>query len=212
MKHFFIIKYVDDIKNSRAIGTDFGISINHGDKYGFWPLIIAFGVSLSTMGSLHGSIMTGGRAFFAVARDKKAPKQLAFINRLGSPYGALIAQGCWAVILLLLPDSNFNTLLDYCVPISWAFYALAAFSVVILRKKKPNLARPYKVPFYPLPPYLVVILAIFIGVSSIIQNPFYCLLAFGFVCLSLPWHYYWFERDDVRTTDNDHLQSVKSRI
>ena len=190
---YLLVMPVQDIKDSRAIGSDFGIAINDGNLYGFWPLMIAFGVALSTLGSQHGSIMTGGRAFFAVGRDGKAPKCMGYVNRLGSPYGALIAQGVWGVILLILPGSNFNSLLDYCVPVSWAFYALAAFSVVIMRKKEPNLPRPFKVPLYPLPPVLVVILALCIGTSSLVQNPFYCLLALGFVSLSFPCHWYFFE-------------------
>ena len=192
---YMLVMSVDDIKESRAIGSDFGIAVNHGDNFGFWPLMIAFGVALSTLGSLHGSIMTGGRAFFAVGRDGKAPKWLGYVNRMGSPYGALIAQGVWAVILLLLPGSNFNSLLDYCIPVSWAFYALAAFSVVVMRYKEPNLPRPYKIPLYPAPPIMVVILALCIGVSSIYSNPFYCLLALGFVSLSLPVHWWFFERE-----------------
>jgi amino acid transporter len=190
---YMLVMPIDTIKNSRAIGTDFGIAINHGDSFGFWSIFIAFGVSLSTLGSLHGSTMTGGRAFYAVARDGKAPRQMAFINRLGSPYGALLAQGGWSVILLCLPGSNFNTLLDYCVPVSWAFYALTSFCVVMLRKKEPNAYRPFKVPLYPLPIIVVLILAIGISASSIIQSPFYCLLAFGFVSISFPVHMYWFE-------------------
>jgi len=190
---YLLVMPVDNIKNSRAIGTDFGITINHGDQYGFWALFIAFGVCFSTLGSVHGSVMTGGRAFFAVARDGKAPKQLAYINGLGSPYGALLAQGTWALILLILPGSNFNSLLDYCIPVSWAFYALTAWSVVVLRTKEPNHPRPFKVPLYPLPPVIVLILAVCIGTSSTIENPFYCLLAIGFVALALPVHIYWFE-------------------
>jgi APA family basic amino acid/polyamine antiporter len=141
--------------------------------------------------------MTGGRAFYAVARDGKAPRQMAFINRLGSPYGAILAQGGWSVVLLCLPGSNFNTLLDYCVPVSWAFYALTSFCVVMLRRKEPNAYRPFKVPLYPLPIVIVLILAIAISTSSIIQSPFYCLLAFGFVAISFPVHMYWFEGQDI---------------
>ena len=65
------------MKSTKAIGTDFGIAMSHGDTTAFWPVFIACGVALSTMGSAHGSIMTGGRAFYAVARGGKAPSFLA---------------------------------------------------------------------------------------------------------------------------------------
>lgn len=83
---------------------------------GVLPILLAVGVALSTMGSVNGSIMSGGRAFFAVARDGKAPACLASVNRAGAPWAALLAQGTWGVVLLLLPNSSFSTLLDYFGP------------------------------------------------------------------------------------------------
>ena len=204
---YMLVMSVDDIKDSRAVGTDFGIAISNGNQLGFWPIFIAFGVAVSTFGSVHGSVMTGGRAFFAVARDGKAPKFMTKINSLGSPYGAILAQGTWSVVLLCLPGSSFSSLLDYFGPASWLFYSLAAVAVVVLRHKEPNTQRPYKVPLYPLPPLIVVILAVSIIISSIIKSPFFCLLALGFVALSIPFHILYFERDTSSSSSSSSSNS-----
>jgi amino acid transporter len=71
------------------------------------------------MNQANGSIMTGGRAFFAVARKGFAPRQLAVLSTFGTPVISLIAQGIWAIVLLFLPGSSFGSLLNYFGPASW---------------------------------------------------------------------------------------------
>ena len=190
---FLIVLSAQSIITSPAIGYEFGFFIStRGDP--FLPLFFAAGVALSTCGSLNGSIMTGGRAFYAVARDGKAPKFFSKINSVGSPYTALIAQGVWSLVLLSLPGSNFQALLNYFGPASWCFYAFTSSSVIALRYKYPNLLRPFKVPFYPFPPLIVISIALTIVVSALIRDPFFCLLSFAFILLSVPVHIFFFER------------------
>lgn len=187
----------DSMTSSKAIGTDFGVAMANGDSSAFWPVFIACGVAVSTVGSAHGSIMTGGRAFYAVARGGKAPAFLTKLNSLGSPYGALLAQGGWALVLLLLPGSSFSTLLDYFGPASWAFYSMGSIAVIVLRSKEPDTPRPFVVPLYPIPPVLVVIIALTIIGSSLASNPFYVVLAFFFCGLSVPFHMAFFEEEHL---------------
>ncbi len=205
---YLLVMPIDKIKDSRAIGTAFGTTIDHGNEFGFWTLFISLGVSFSTLGAINGSIMTGGRAFYAVARDGKAPRQMSVVNRLGSPYGALVAQGMWSLVLISLPGSNFNSLLDYCIPISWIFYALTSCSVIVLRYREPDTYRPFRTPFYPMPPIIVFVLAICISTSSLIQSPGFCLLAIGFVLISVPVHIYCFESD--KTTPKQEQANIES--
>ena len=149
--------------------------------------ILAAGVAIATAGSDNGSIMTGGRAFFAVARDGFAPRYFSKLNASGAPYAALIAQCIWTCVLLLLPGSSFATLLDYFGPISWCFYAWTASSVIKLRIDEPNLIRPFLVPWYPLPPLITCFTAIMIMISSLSNgNAFYTILAIIFCAMALP--------------------------
>jgi amino acid transporter len=81
----------DVVKNSPAIAVQVGHVIG-GEHSFLLPALFAFGVAISAAGSNNGSIMTGGRAFYAVARDGKAPSFLAAVNNAGAPYAALLAQ------------------------------------------------------------------------------------------------------------------------
>ena len=118
-----------------------------------------------------------------------APRWMASLNSAGAPWAALLAQGSWSLVLLMLPGSSFASLLDYFGPASWCFYALSSSALITLRIREPHAERPYKVPFYPLPPLLVISIAIMVVTSSLLKAPLYCSLALGFVALSVPVHF-----------------------
>lgn len=175
----------DDIEDSDAIAIDFGREVQSKGR-SILAGCFALGVALSVAGTCHGSLMTGARAFYATAREGMAPPMLAKLNRWNSPYVAVIAQGAWAIVLVLLPGSSFSTMLDYSGPASWLFYAITGSSIIRLRITEPNAVRPFKVPLYPLPPVLLCAISIFLIISSIVRSPLFCLLALGLVALSLP--------------------------
>lgn len=89
-------------------------------------------------------------------------------------------------MLLLLPGSNFASLLDYAGPAGWIYYAFTGSSVVYLRFKEPDLPRPFRVPLYPLPPILLVGMSLYLVVNSIYQSPLFCSIALFFVASSIP--------------------------
>lgn len=195
---------VDTIEDTKAIAVQFGDTVSDIFRNGkaVLPTMFACGVSLSTMGAINGSIMTGGRAFYAVARAGKFPSLMAKLNARGSPYAALLAQGTWSIVLLMIPGSNFSTLLDYFGPTSWLFYAFSASCVIRLRYIEPDTFRPFTVPFYPLPPLVVIGIASVIFISSLIESPLFTMLAVVFVLLSYPVHmlmekYGYFNEDET---------------
>ena len=210
----------EQVVGSRAIGMALGDKINA--TLALPPalnpaLLVALLVTISTMSSLNGSIMTGARAFYAVARDGKFPRVLERVNQAGAPWVALLVQGAWAVLLLLLPDSNFSSLLAYFGPCSWFFYAFTASGVIALRRRKQagslggdgcTLPPPssssvavdnkdnsgFRVPLYPAPPLVVMALASCIITASLVRFPFFTLLAFSVVLLSVPFHIIFLEQ------------------
>eukprot|EP00617_Octactis_speculum_P012253 CAMPEP_0185780932 /NCGR_PEP_ID=MMETSP1174-20130828/100665_1 /TAXON_ID=35687 /ORGANISM="Dictyocha speculum, Strain CCMP1381" /LENGTH=197 /DNA_ID=CAMNT_0028470697 /DNA_START=6 /DNA_END=599 /DNA_ORIENTATION=+ len=144
--------------------------------------------------------MTGGRIFYAVARDGGTafPAFLGVLNGVGAPARALVAQCAWAVVLVLLPGSNFATLLDYFGPTSWVFYSLTASVALRLRYSSrrdsehyfyKELYRPYTMPFAPLPPFIVFAASAFLIGSSLVSNPLYCSAALIFSATGLPVHF-----------------------
>ncbi len=164
------------------------IALNFGDAIEGKVLatVMGLGVALSTMGAANGSILTGGRAFYSVARAGQAPHIIAELNSKDAPANALIAQAIWCVILILFPGSSFSTLLDYFGPTSWLFYAFTGSAVILLRIREPNLYRPYLMPLYPLPPIILCLMSAILVVNNILEKPVSSLLAMSFVGLSVP--------------------------
>jgi len=177
----------DDLKDTDSIAIDFAHTT--GDKGGggaFLAGLMALGVALSTIGADNGSIMSGGRAYMAVARDGQAPEVFSSLNSRGAPWASLVAQCCWTCVLLLIPGSSFSALLDYFGPVSWMFYALTSSCVIKLRWSEPDTPRPFKIPLYPLSPVLTAVIAACIIVSSIAEEPLFSSLGLLFCGLALP--------------------------
>jgi amino acid transporter len=196
---------LEDIKTSQSIAQDFGIAV-HG---AFLACVLSLGVAVSTTGSCNGSIMTGGRALYAVARAGRAPGILNRLNENGSPDAALIAQMSWTLVLLCLPGSGFSSLLDYFGPASWFYYALTGFGVIVLRRKEPNTHRPFLVPLYPIPPIILVTVSVCLVFTSIVASPFFTSLAFGFIALSIPVWYLLVRESGSKSGSVQHkVQSV----
>ena len=174
------------IKNSHSVAMDFGDNVA-----GRWfSILMSFGVALSAAGSANGSVMTGGRAFYAVARAGRGPLSLSILNDKGSPMVALVTQMMWSVVLLCIPRSNFSTLLDYFGPASWMFYALTGFGVVVLRRCSPDMPRPYRVPWYPIPPAVLCLVSIFIVCNALLSSPLFTVLALCFISFGIPVFYF----------------------
>src|SRR5262249_3397005 len=77
--------------------------------------------------------------------------------RFHTPGASLIVQGIWSALLVF--SGTFDTLTDTLIFVSWIFYAAGAYGVFVLRRKEPNASRPYKVPGYPLVPWIFIIFA-----------------------------------------------------
>ena len=90
---YLIVLLSEQIEDATAIAIDFGYSAGGNRNNGaILATFLAAGVAIATAGSDNGSIMTGGRAFFAVARDGFAPAKFSELNRAGAPWASLVAQ------------------------------------------------------------------------------------------------------------------------
>jgi amino acid transporter len=184
---YFSVLDSETAMRSQSIALNFGEAVEGR----IFSSLMAIGVAMSTMGAANGSILTGGRAFYSVARAGQAPHLLATLNSRDAPANALIAQSVWCIILILLPGSSFSSLLDYFGPTSWIFYAFTGSAVILLRIREPDLVRPYLMPLYPLPPIILCLLSLCLVLNSIAEKPMFTLLAMGFVGLSFPiWYLY----------------------
>ncbi|MCT7699641.1 MAG: amino acid permease, partial [Lactobacillus crispatus] len=101
--------------------------------------------------------------------------------------GAFIVDAI-AIVMILL--GNFTVLTDMLVFVMWTFNTMLSVAVIILRKREPELKRPFKVPWYPIIPIISVIGGIFIVVSTIINQFVLSIIGIGLTLLGLPTYYY----------------------
>jgi APA family basic amino acid/polyamine antiporter len=122
------------------------------------------------LGAMNGSILTGARVPFAMAREKLFFKQLGYVSpQSHSPVVAILIQGAWACVLAL--SGKFDQLTDYVIFGSWMFYSLCAAAVIVLRVRKPDLVRGYKTPGYPFVPIIFIVVALCLLVNTLITSP-----------------------------------------
>lgn len=135
-------------------------------------IAMAAAIMISTFGCNNGLILAGARVYFAMARDNLFFKKIATTNRYHVPAAALIAQGIWTALLTLPRTVSINSathkitygniytqLLEYIVSADLIFYVLLVVAVIVLRRKAPNIERPYRTWGYPIIPIFSIILA-----------------------------------------------------
>ncbi|HEY7099522.1 MAG TPA: amino acid permease [Terriglobales bacterium] len=123
----------------------------------FGASIVSIGMAVSMLVTLNGTIMSGARVPFAMARDRYFFSTLATVHpRFRTPSAALIVQAVLAIVLLLLGGS-FRQFFSLAIFAEWLFYMIAGSTVFVFRRRQPNAARPYKVWGYPVVPILFVI-------------------------------------------------------
>lgn len=150
--------------------------------------LFTVGLMLSSIGTLHTSILTGARVPYAMGRDGMMIKSFSKLSKARVPFAALIFQGFWASVLAL--SGSFDTLTDYVIFGSWIFYALAASSVFVFRRTLPDAERPYKAFGYPFVPALFILVSGWLLVNTIMSNPKNSFIGLVLIVLGLPVYYY----------------------
>jgi len=151
--------------------------------------IMAVCIMISTFGCNNGMIFTGARVYFAMANDRLFFKKTGKLNRNAVPGVALVVQGIWACVLCL--SGKYGDLLDYVIFATLLFYILTIAGIFILRRKRPDVERPYKAFGYPLIPALYILAAAAICVDLLIFTPKPAWIGLGIVLLGVPVYYAW---------------------
>ncbi|NNE66797.1 MAG: amino acid permease, partial [Pyrinomonadaceae bacterium] len=155
---------------------------------GFAVALFTVGLMISSVGTLHTSILSGARVPYAMAKDGVMFKSFAKLSATRVPVAALAFQGVWACLLAL--SGSFDTLTDYVIFGSWIFYALVTSSVFVYRRRYPEMERPYKAFGYPVVPVLFILVAGWLLVNTVISSPTNSLVGMGLIALGLPVYYY----------------------
>jgi amino acid transporter len=146
---------------------------------------VAVMVMISTFGALNGLILTQPRIFYAMARDGQAFRALGAVHpRHGTPHVVLLAYA--GATLLCTWWRSFEQLTEAFILGVWPFYALAVLGVVIARRTRPDVARPYLTPGYPVVPIVFVVAVAWIVGSALVAKPVLTLVSLGLSAIGVP--------------------------
>ena len=141
-------------------------------------------ILVSVFGAVNGMVLTGPRVYYAMAEDGLFFRAFGRLHpRFRTPMVSIIAQGAWASLLTL--SGTFEQLLSYVIFTAWIFYGATVAGVIVLRRKQPNLERPFRTPAYPWLPAVFALAAAGITINTLVQTPQYC-FGIAFILLGVP--------------------------
>lgn len=155
--------------------------------------VVALIILMSMTGTANGHIMASSRVFYAMAKDGLFFKAVANVHpRYLTPYVSLLLMGCWAAVLSL--SGTFEQLYSYVVFGFWIFMGLTVAGVMILRRKRPDVLRPYKTWGYPVTPILFILSAVFLTVNSLIRTFWNSFIGLALIAVGIPVYFIWKRR------------------
>ncbi len=167
-------------------------------------ILMAVAIMVSTFGCNNGLILAGARVYYAMARDRLFFERVGRVNARHVPAIALVAQGIWAS-LLTLPrtvridaatgavtyGNVYSQLLAYLVPADLIFYALMVGAVIVMRRKAPEVERPYRTVGYPFVPAVYIIIALLLTLDLIYLEPPTSGIGFLLLLTGIPVYLIW---------------------
>ncbi len=147
-------------------------------------------VLISTFGCLSATILYSSRIYQPMAEDGVFFRRAAAIHpRYRTPGWSLWVQSGWAVLLTL--SGTYEQLYTYVVFAGVLFHVLTGAALFVLRKRRPELPRPYRVWGYPVVPALFVVASLILVVNTLVEKPVESLLGLGLVAAGIPAYLFW---------------------
>ena len=175
-----------DLAASKAVAVD---AVTRVAGAGGAALIAAL-VMLSTFGGLNAGLMTGPRVYYAMAEDGLFFRRVAAVHpRFGTPHVAV-------VLLVVLTAANasvrtFEQLAEAFVLLLYPFLALTVAAVFVLRRRRPDLVRPYRTAGYPLVPAVFLVGTVAMMANALLERPATTLLGAAIVAAGVPVYFVW---------------------
>ena len=167
-------------------------------------IMMAAAIMISTFGCNNGLILAGARVYYAMARDGLFFSRVATLNSRSVPAVALIAQGLWAALLTLprtvtsdprtgavIYGNVYTQLLEYIISADLIFYALMVGAVILMRRKAPDLERPYRTFGYPVVPLIYIVLALLVVIDLAYLAPRTSGIGYLLVLTGIPAYLLW---------------------
>ena len=168
----------------------------HGDLGSVGGRFVSVAFMLSALGALNGSILSNARVPYAMARDGLFFRRLGQLSsRSRVPVWSIVTQGIWASVLAV--SGTFDQLTDYVIFASWIFYGLTTSSIFVLRRKMPEVPRPYRTVGYPVVPAGFVLVAAWLTINTLQTSPVESVSGLVLIALGLPFYFYYRRRQPV---------------
>jgi len=152
--------------------------------------IVAAVVVVSAISGLNGSMMTGPRIFFAMAERDLFVRAVARVSpRFQTPSVAIGLATILGVVYVL--NNGFAQLADKFILGIWPFYALCVAGVFVLRRRRPDLQRPYRVIGYPVVPALFLLASVGMIANALVTDPRNTGVTFGIIAAGVPAYFLW---------------------
>jgi APA family basic amino acid/polyamine antiporter len=186
---YFHLLSFSQVAQSQHVASDAVVRLlgNTGAKFFTVAMIV------SAFGALHAAFLTGPRVPYAMARDGNFFGFAARIQpRFHTPSGAVMFQGCAAILLVL--TGTYMELISYDMFATWTFLGLTAFALMRLRFAEPKLPRPFHVWGYPWTPMIFGIAAFAISLNLWFVSPARSTVGLAIILLGVPFFYRWRRR------------------
>jgi amino acid transporter len=158
---------------------------------------------ISIFAALNGSILSGSRVPYAAAREGYFFPPIGRVSRKYRTPGVSILALCgWAAVLAL--SGKFDDLFNLVIFASWILYGMTAAAVLVLRRTRPELRRPYRALGYPVVPILFVVASLILVVSTAVQRPRESAIGIGLIILGVPFYFHWKKRS------NDGISHIRT--
>ncbi|MGI8744030.1 MAG: APC family permease [Bryobacteraceae bacterium] len=163
---------------------------------------VSIAAMISIFAALNGSILTGSRVPYAMARDGRFFRSVAYVHPVHrTPSVSILALSAWASVLVL--SGRYDQLYTYVIFASAILYGMATASVIVLRYKRPDMPRPYRTVGYPFVPVAFVVAIACLVASTLYKSPRESFMGLGLIALGLPFYFYWSRAGQTATSEID---------
>jgi APA family basic amino acid/polyamine antiporter len=154
---------------------------------------VSIAAMISIFAALNGSILSGARVPYAMARDGLFFASAGRVHPTHrSPSVSILLMSAWSAVLVL--SGRYEQLFTYVIFANWILYAMSTASVIVLRRKRPGMPRPYRTWGYPVLPVLFVLSATGLVLSTLVKSPRESLLGLALIVAGIPFYWYWKRR------------------
>lgn len=153
-------------------------------------LFISLLIIITTIGCTNATILTAARVYYAMAKDGLFTGRANYIHpKFNTPSTSLAMQAVWSSMLVF--SGSFDQLTDMLIFASFIFYGSIAFGVFVLRRKEPNVHRPYRVILYPVVPAIFVLFCASLVVMTCFERPREAGIGLFLILIGTPFYFYW---------------------